>query len=113
MIIFWRGCGCAVILLPVLLLALMGYIWELKEPPSKWIIGIVLVPNGVVLWWWGRWLNRPLDRGGEAQGETPGAVQDTEFVARHSLYGIRMELWGIFYVSVGLVLSIGGFLIHK
>jgi hypothetical protein len=91
--IYYRGNGGCAIALPLLLLTIVCVIWNLKELPSCWAVGLVFFLAGVILWWWGRWLNKPLEQASESQSE------GTE--ARHSLYGIEMEYWGAFYIILG------------
>ena len=46
----------------------------------------------------------------EAVRQEYGAVLDKRLRARHSLYGIRMEVWGILFLVFGPALTIASLL---
>ena len=68
----------------------------------RWLMGLVVAASGGILWWWGRRLNRPLDEAAEAERKELGAVINKTLYARHSLYGIPMEMWGVAFIGLAL-----------
>lgn len=76
--IVWRGWGILVIVITAacvglggLILSLLGYSLDSK---MDFVTKLFMLPASVMIWFVGRWLNRP--------------------IKRHSLFFIPMEYWG-------------------
>jgi hypothetical protein len=113
-VLIYRGAGFCV---PFVLLGVFAGAAGVQEAvtgssePSRWLTGLNLIIGGVIVYWWGRDLNRPLDLEAEKLRLAAGVWGDKGSGARHSLYGLRMEDWGILCLAVGaLVLTVG--LVH-
>jgi hypothetical protein len=78
-----------------------------KVEAQPWMAPLPLFTSGIILWLWGRKLNKSLDSIENLQLEQFGEVIDQQLHFRHSLYEVRMEYWGALFAVLGLLLIVG------
>jgi hypothetical protein len=101
----FTGYGGLVIALPLvsgiaLRLAAALY-WPTLEMRA-WMIGLIFLASGFILWSVGKRAHKPLDRATEDRARAAGEEPVLEL--GHTLYGVRMEWWGVLYLVLGVVI---------
>ena len=100
MIVFfgWNGKGIWAVLVP--LIFLVGYILAIIHLDWKvghshlWVTGAIFALSGIFVFWLGRKFNAPIDVISQRLLDETGSVP-VELRQRHSVYGVRMEWWGV------------------
>jgi hypothetical protein len=107
--VFWRGYGIWVIIVPLGVYAVTGGFWKLllgKGDLAVWLVAFNFIVSGAIIQRWGSRVNRPLDAAEAAMRDQAGNVGPRPALGRHSLYWIRMEYWGVLFVVLGVVLVV-------
>ena len=89
MIIIWRGWGILALFVLFVPLVTFGGVHDFNQWLALPVAGLALGGCGGGCWVYGRKWNQPL--------------------TQHSLYFIPLEYWGILFMLVGALLSLGGF----
>jgi hypothetical protein len=112
MVIVYRGAGFWVLFVLLGICFVTMGIWATLfggVDNARLVAGLGLVIGGPIIWWWGGYLNRYHDEAVKAEGKKlGGAVAGEPPAAPHSLYGIPIEVWGVFAIMLGVVFIIVG-----
>lgn len=115
--IVYRGWGAMALVIPCVFLIFVLVACAVLLPavgPRWWMLGLALLPGGLVVFLWGRHLNATLDRAEQQFWENPPTdpmlhyAQSSALSQRHSMYGLRMEYWGVIQLVVGPILAVIG-----
>jgi hypothetical protein len=114
MIVIYRGAGFWVLIVLLGICFVTMGIWDAVTggvDNARMVTGLGLVVGGRIVWWWGEYVNRHHNEAVEAERKRlDGAVANEPPAAPHSLYGIPVEVWGIFAIILGVVFVLVGLL---
>lgn len=103
--IIWRGWGIVVVGIALLAALAAGAVAEaLNTESTTTLLGIFLIPAGILTWFVGKRMNRDSER----TLVDPKTGEPVVIRNDHSLFFVRVEWWGPIMVVAGIISAIVG-----